>query len=66
MSLGGRAVGWPAHEVAALNADTRIAGKAGRGDLWGTGQRSWKRLRKAVGVGADSKPCASAAPIIDW
>ena len=26
MSLGGRAVGWPAHEVAALNA-ARIAGK---------------------------------------
>ncbi|MFZ1084391.1 MAG: AlpA family phage regulatory protein [Terracidiphilus sp.] len=27
VSLGGRAVGWPAHEVAALNA-ARIAGKA--------------------------------------
>jgi len=26
VSLGGRAVGWPAHEVAALNA-ARIAGK---------------------------------------
>jgi len=26
VSLGGRAVGWPAHEVAALNAG-RIAGK---------------------------------------
>ena len=26
VSLGGRAVGWPAHEVAALN-DARIAGK---------------------------------------
>jgi prophage regulatory protein len=27
VSLGGRAVGWPAHEVAALNA-ARIAGKS--------------------------------------
>jgi prophage regulatory protein len=27
VSLGGRAVGWPANEVAALNA-ARIAGKA--------------------------------------
>jgi len=27
VSLGGRAVGWPAHEVAALNT-ARIAGKA--------------------------------------
>ena len=27
VSLGGRAVGWPAHEVAALN-DARIAGKS--------------------------------------
>lgn len=27
VSLGGRAVGWPGHEVAALNA-ARIAGKA--------------------------------------
>jgi prophage regulatory protein len=26
VSLGGRAVGWPAHEVAALNA-ARIAGR---------------------------------------
>ena len=26
VSLGGRAVGWPAHEIAALNA-ARIAGK---------------------------------------
>lgn len=27
VSLGGRAVGWPSHEVAALNA-SRIAGKS--------------------------------------
>lgn len=27
VSLGGRAVGWPAHEIAALNA-ARIAGKS--------------------------------------